>query len=581
VLAPSATSTPASNGDVGLVLAGRYRLIEPLGRGGMGRVYRAHDKLLDRDVALKLLFEDATADSELRRACATEARVASRLTHPGVARVLDSGVEDGRCFVVSELIEGRTLAKLLREDGAMPVGRALDLAIELADALAAVHLLGIVHCDVKPSNVIVASDGHARLVDFGIARTATMTTGLTDEALRGSAEYVAPEQVQGGHLDGRVDLYALGVVLYEMIAGQTPFGGGTLVSVVARRLVVDPPALSEQATDVPSGLDLAVQRALARQPDRRFRTAAELREALIGVRAALAPNRTAPAPFARQIWTLLASSGLPRLRAHPLLAASIVPVLLALVASTMAVGGSQDDGSPVVEAAPAPEPALVASVTAVPTSIPVTATSLPPASTLVPAPLAAETATPEPAKAAHLPAGVPISLRPTLIPSTPALPADEPTPPTSVVDVPSAAGEPSAVQVAPTSAPLAAPSSVPALAPSSSQPVPTEPAAVPAAAPAPNPPANPPAAPPSARPGPPPKSQPAPKSAPAPTQSPPTQPAPTVPPPTQPAPTRQSVTEPTPKPGSSAKPPQRSTDPVQTQAPTSEKAKDKGSGRSH
>lgn len=277
----------------------------------MGRVFRAHDELLDRDVALKLIYSEALADEELSRECAAEARVAASLTHQGIARVLDSGFDDGRCFVVSELVEGQTLSALLAEHGPLPVRQALDLAIQVADALDAIHKHGIVHCDVKPSNAIVNADNQAKLVDFGIARMTATTglTGLTGEPLRGSAEYVAPEQVQGDHMDRRIDIYALGIVLYEMLAGKTPFSGGSVASVVARRLVMDPPSLADQVSGVSEALDRVVDRALARDPDLRFQTAGELRDALMAVRngdpVAAPIHAPAPGEHPGAYWTLI------------------------------------------------------------------------------------------------------------------------------------------------------------------------------------------------------------------------------------------------------------------------------------
>jgi len=277
------------------LVAGRFRLIEQLGRGGMGRVYRAHDEVLDRPVAVKLIYDDAVRDREMRHACALEARAAARLSHPGIVRILDSGFDDGHCYVVMSLVEGRPLNEILREDGPLPVDRALDLAIQVADALAAAHAEDVVHCDVKPGNLLVDGYWRVRLVDFGIAHVTSSTTGLTGELLQGSAQYVAPEQVEGGTVDGRTDLYALGTVLYEMLAGQTPFGGGTIGSILARRLVNDPPSIRETNPAVPPKVDQVVLKALARDPEQRFQTAAELRDALMAIRQSLpvllAPER--------------------------------------------------------------------------------------------------------------------------------------------------------------------------------------------------------------------------------------------------------------------------------------------------
>src|SRR4051812_42821882 len=197
------------------MVAGRFRLIEPLGRGGMGRVYRSHDELLDRPVAVKLIYDDAVSDRDHRRSCAVEARAAARVSHPGVVRILDSGFDDGHCYVVMELAEGKTLGQILGERGALPIVRALDLAAQVADALEEAHRQGVVHCDVKPGNLIVDDLGRVRLVDFGIARVSNSSTGLNEQDIHGSAKYVAPEQVEGAAIDGRTDLYALGVVLFE------------------------------------------------------------------------------------------------------------------------------------------------------------------------------------------------------------------------------------------------------------------------------------------------------------------------------------------------------------------------------
>src|SRR3954447_7515997 len=285
---PAGSTDDGGNGGNGAfgdrVVAGRYRLIEPLGRGGMGRVYRAHDDLLDRPVAVKLIYDDAVSDRDLRRACAVEARAAARLSHPGVVRILDSGFDDGHCFVVMELAEGQTLSQLIRESGWLPVERALGLAAQIADALEEAHRQGVVHCDVKPGNLIVDRYERIRLVDFGIARVSNSSTGLSDQDIHGSAKYVAPEQVEGGKIDARTDLYALGVVLFEMLTGRPPFTGGNLASILAQRLVADPPSVQLLRPAVPADVDAIVRRAMAREPDQRYQTAGDLRDALRAAR---------------------------------------------------------------------------------------------------------------------------------------------------------------------------------------------------------------------------------------------------------------------------------------------------------
>src|SRR4051812_3241669 len=287
------TSPPGTSASQRLVM-GRYRLIEPLGRGGMGRVYRAHDDLLDRPVAVKLIYDDAVSDRDLGRACAVEARAAARLSHPGVVRILDSGFDDGHCFVVMELAEGQTLSQIIRESGWLPVERALGLAAQVADALEEAHRRGVVHCDVKPGNLIVDRFERVRLVDFGIARVSNSSTGLTEQDIHGSAKYAAPEQVEGGEIDARTDLYALGVVLFEMLTGRPPFSGDTLASTLAQRLVADPPSPRSLQPTIPAEVDRIVRRAMAREPDQRYRSAGELSEALGAARAALRSTERLP-----------------------------------------------------------------------------------------------------------------------------------------------------------------------------------------------------------------------------------------------------------------------------------------------
>lgn len=304
---------PQPGGNDGRLVAGRFRLLEPLGRGGMGRVYRGHDELLARPVAVKLIYDDSIIDSDLRHACALEARAAARLNHPGIVRILDSGFDDGHLYVVMSLAEGRTLAEIVRTDGPLPTVRALEIVMQVADALGAAHQEGIIHCDVKPSNLIVRPDGTVQLVDFGIARIAASTTSMDSSTLQGSAEYVAPEQVEGSDVDGRTDLYALGVVLYETLAGRTPFGGGTIASVLARRLVHDPPSLRDSVPDVPVVVDQVVRRMLARNPGDRFQTAGQLYTALATARTAAQAALLPPPPAAARLTaTMPFPSGRPR-----------------------------------------------------------------------------------------------------------------------------------------------------------------------------------------------------------------------------------------------------------------------------
>lgn len=260
------------------LVGGRYLLGEPLGMGGMGRVYYARDQVLGRDVAVKLL--DAGGGGELARASTSEARAGAQLSHPGIAQVFDSGVHEGRPFLVMELVPGRGLDRLLR-DGPRPAPlESAALVAQIADALEYAHRQGVVHCDIKPQNIIVTPDGQPKLVDFGIARLLSMTSSVGTEDIRGSAPYVAPEQVRGERVDGRADVYALGAVLYEALTGRPPFQGPTVTAVVAQHLTGTPPPPRSLNPQISAGLARVVLTALARDPSDRYARAGEFRDAL-------------------------------------------------------------------------------------------------------------------------------------------------------------------------------------------------------------------------------------------------------------------------------------------------------------
>ena len=265
---------------VGDLIANRYRLGTPLGQGGMGRVYQACDQVFDRDVAVKLLVEGACAEAEVGQACAEEARVAARLSHPGIAGIFDSGVHDGCAFVVMELVPGQPLDRIIR-DGPRPAPlESANIAARVADALDYAHEQGVVLCDVKPQNLILTPDGQPKLVDFGIARVMTTTRSLAPEELRGSAPYVSPEQVRGERVDGRTDVYALGAVLYELLTGRPPFQGPTVAAIVAQHLAGKLPLPRSLNPNVSVGLERVVVTALARNPSTRYATAGTFRDAL-------------------------------------------------------------------------------------------------------------------------------------------------------------------------------------------------------------------------------------------------------------------------------------------------------------
>jgi eukaryotic-like serine/threonine-protein kinase len=275
---------------IGDLLIDRYELTQEIGEGGMGRVFRAHDRMLDRDVAIKVLARATShgMDVAFQRACFEQARAAARLTHPGVITIFDVGHQDDRVFIVMELVEGPTLQQVLRREGLLPLDRAVTIAADLADVLDHAHRLGVLHGDVRPDNVVLAEGGMPRLVDFAIASAATTTGAFGPDQLRGSVPYLAPEQLRGEQVDARADIYSLGVVLYEMLTGRPPFEGDDVGAVAQARLAQDPPPPGAFNPSIPPKLERIVLKALARDPRERYPSAAELRDNLRALAPALA-----------------------------------------------------------------------------------------------------------------------------------------------------------------------------------------------------------------------------------------------------------------------------------------------------
>ena len=264
------------------VLGGRYRLEERVAAGGMGTVFAAVDERLHRRVAVKVLKEDLAQDVRFVERFRREARAAAALSHPNVAAVFDFGEEDGTAFIVMELVEGRDLAMVLREDGPLPPDRARQVAAEMCEALAHAHAAGLVHRDVKPGNVIIDDQGRVKVTDFGIARAAGESTLTATGSVLGSAQYMAPEQASGAPVTAAADVYSAGIVLYEMLTSSVPFTGDSALAVAMRHVSDEVPAPSAVNPDVPPDLDRVVARATAKDPAARWSSAAEMAGALHG-----------------------------------------------------------------------------------------------------------------------------------------------------------------------------------------------------------------------------------------------------------------------------------------------------------
>src|SRR5437588_498174 len=237
----------------------------------MSSVYRAHDRLLERHVALKILHAQYTGDDEFVERFKREARSVAQLSHPNIVTVIDRGEDEGRQFIVFEYVDGENLKELLDRSGPLPVRRALELAIQVARGLAFAHQHGLVHRDVKPQNVLLNGEGKAKVTDFGIARSLDVERGMTQTGtVLGTSNYIAPEQASGRPVDAQTDVYSLGVVLFELLTAEVPFPGENFVAVAMKHINEPPPSLVEKRPDVPLRLAAAVDRALEKDPADRF-----------------------------------------------------------------------------------------------------------------------------------------------------------------------------------------------------------------------------------------------------------------------------------------------------------------------
>jgi serine/threonine-protein kinase len=258
------------------VLSGRYRIEELLGHGGMGRVYRGTDLVLGRTVAVKILSEQLAHDLNAVKRFRREAQAAAGLNHPGIVAVFDTGSDGDVQYIVMEFVTGRTLAEILREEGALEPSVAAGVASAVAEALGHAHAKGIVHRDIKPANVMRTPSGDVKVMDFGIARAASSDTLTRTAAVVGTATYLAPEQARGDPVDARTDLYSLGVVLYEMLTARPPFVADSPVAVAYKHVREEPVPASRVNPRVDPALDGIVLRALAKDPGARYQTAGDL-----------------------------------------------------------------------------------------------------------------------------------------------------------------------------------------------------------------------------------------------------------------------------------------------------------------
>ncbi len=269
----------------GKLLGNRYEIIKKIGNGGMATVYKATDKILKRQVAVKILRDEFTTDEEFIRRFEVEAQSAARLTHPNIVSIYDVGVDGNLHFIVMELIQGKTLKEIIvEEQGPLPWKWSVNVAIQIAQALEMAHRNNIIHRDIKPHNIIITEDGIAKVTDFGIAKAVSNSTITAFGTTIGSVHYFSPEHARGGFTDAKSDIYSLGVVMYEMLTGKVPFDADTPVSVALKHMQEEPTEPIEKNPNMPSSVNKIIMKALKKDATLRYQTSTEM---LVDLKAAL------------------------------------------------------------------------------------------------------------------------------------------------------------------------------------------------------------------------------------------------------------------------------------------------------
>jgi serine/threonine protein kinase/tetratricopeptide (TPR) repeat protein len=306
----------------GSTFAGRYQVIEELGKGGMGRVYKVLDAEVQEKVALKILKPEIAADEETIERFRNELRFARKISHKNVCRMYDLSREQGTQFITMEYVEGENLKSLMRRMGQFSIGKAVSVARQVGEGLAEAHQLGVVHRDLKPQNIMIDNDGNVRIMDFGIARS-LKGKGITDERVMiGTPEYMSPEQVDGAEADGRADIYALGVVLYEMLTGKVPFEGDNALSVALKHKTEIPHDPRELNPQIPEALSAMILKCLEKDRAKRYQNVEDVISDLGKIESGLTPTSgiLRPASLARPS------------RRKPIIAAATALIVLAVSA---------------------------------------------------------------------------------------------------------------------------------------------------------------------------------------------------------------------------------------------------------
>ena len=272
--------TPIKELTTGSTFAGRYQIIEELGKGGMGKVYKVFDTKIKEKVALKLIKPEIASDKETIERFSNELKLARRIRHKNVCGMFDLGDADGAHFIAMEYVPGEDLKSMIRMSKSMSVGGAVDVAKQVCEGLAEAHRLGIVHRDLKPANIMIDREGNARIMDFGIARSIKAKAITGTGVIIGTPEYMSPEQVEGKEVDQRSDIYSLGIILYEMVTGRVPFEGNTPFTIGVKQMSDVPKDPKELNSQIPEDLARLILRCLEKSKEKRYQSAAELHSEL-------------------------------------------------------------------------------------------------------------------------------------------------------------------------------------------------------------------------------------------------------------------------------------------------------------
>ena len=258
---------------IGTMLAGRYEILEEIGKGGMAYVYKARCHFLNRLVAIKVLKEELRDDKEFVHRFNTEAQAAARISNPHVVSIYDVGFENGLYYIVMEYVDGITLKEYIAEKGVLPWRQAAEFAAQICEGLSAAHKKSVIHRDIKPQNIIMTEGGVLKVTDFGIARATTQATQSTSSSTIGTVHYLSPEQARGGYTNERTDIYSLGVVLYEMLTGRLPFNDNTAVAIAIKHIQEKPVLPRILNNEIPESMEYIVMKALNKEQNLRYASA--------------------------------------------------------------------------------------------------------------------------------------------------------------------------------------------------------------------------------------------------------------------------------------------------------------------